>query len=162
VGRSLDRSGHLLETSQRGVSFPELLVVISILALGAMVTIPLIADRIHQAKLDAAAGQYAVTLRAARMIAVSKQRSVAVTTRVAPDNVYEYVDASGRLRPTRLPDGAWFDPDESSAEVVFGPDGSLDDAARTVIKATMSGGVVEVWTIDVPLAGIPRVSHDIE
>jgi len=162
LGRPHDRSGRHRKTTWRGVSFPELLVVISILALGAMVTIPLIADRIHQAKLDAAAGQYAVTLRAARMIAVSKQRSVTVTVRAAPDNVYEYVDASGRLRSTRLPDGAWFDPDESDATVVFAPDGSLDDATSTVIKARMSGGVVEVWTIDVPLAGIPRVSHEIE
>jgi Tfp pilus assembly protein FimT len=162
VGRPLDRSGHRLETSWRGVSFPELLVMIAILALAAMVTIPLIADRIHQAKLDAAAGQYAVTLRAARMIAVSKQRSVAVTVRAAPDNVYEYVDAAGRLRSTHLPDGAWFDPDESDATVVFAPDGSLDDATSTVIKARMSGGVVESWKIDVPLAGIPRVSHEIE
>lgn len=143
-----------------GVSLPELLVVISILALGVMISIPLIADRVHDAKLRAAASRYAMTLRAARMVAVAEQMPVTVTVRPDPDNVYEYLDSGGRLRTTELPGGAWIDEVESTPSFTFGPDGSLDATAKTVLRSKMSAGTVESWTVDIPLTGIPRVRRD--
>jgi type II secretory pathway pseudopilin PulG len=139
------------------VSLPELLVVIAILALGVMVSIPMIADRVHLAKAQSAVGQYAVTLRAARMIAVSKQTPVTVTVRVHPDNFYEYNDAMGRLRTTRLPAGVWFDDTESTGDLVFSPDGSLAAVSKTVIQSTMFDGAVREWVVDVPFSGIPVI-----
>jgi len=136
---------------------PELLVVIAILALGVMVSIPMIADRIQLAKVQSAVGQYAVTLRAARMIAVTKQLPVTVTVRVDPDNLYEYNDSMGRLRTTRLPAGVWIDDTETTGDLVFSPDGSLSAPSRTVIQSRMYNGVVEEWVIDVPFSGIPVV-----
>ena len=157
----MDRPSNLpvarMRFSSRGVSLPELLVVIAILALGVMITIPLIADRVHLAKVQSAVGQYTVTLRAARMIAVSKQSPVTVTVRVNPDNLYEYTDTAGRLRTTRLPAGVWIDDSETTGDLVFSPDGSLSAVAKTVIKSRLSGGVVSEWVIDVPLSGIPVV-----
>ena len=97
MGRRLSYFARRRATMSRGVSLPELIVVIAILALAVIVTVPMIADRVHQAKLRSAASQYAVSLRAARMIAVSKQTTVTVTVHRNPDNRYEYVDATGEL-----------------------------------------------------------------
>jgi len=136
--------------------------VISILALGVMVSIPLIADRVQRTKVRSAASQYAMVLRAARMIAVASQRPVSVNVESHPANAYSYTDRTGKVRATELPDGVWIDPVESSTEVVFGRDGSLASAARTVIASKLSGGRTEVWTVDVPVTGIPQVRHEIE
>jgi Tfp pilus assembly protein FimT len=142
------------------MSLPELLVVISILGLGVMVSIPLIADRVQNAKIRAAASQLAVSLRAARMVAVSRQIPVVVTLAAAPDNTYQFADADGQLRVTRLPDGAWIDGALSSPSIAFAPDGSLSVPATAVIKSTLSSGGVETWTIEVPVTGIPVMSRE--
>ncbi len=155
----LARSRPRAAASRRGVSLPELLVVIAVLALAMMISIPLIADRVHHAKLGAAASQYAVSLRAARMIAVSKQTPVTVSV-LAVDQAYEYLDAMGRLRRTKLPEGVQIDDAESDDAIVFNPNGSLGAPARTVMKSTVSGGVDASWTIDVPVSGIPEVRRD--
>lgn len=136
-----------------------MLVVIAVLALGMMISIPMIADRVHHAKLGAAASQYAVSLRAARMIAVSKQVPVTVSV-FAADNAYEYLDSMGRLRRTKLPEGVRIDDAESNDAIVFSPDGSLVAPAKTVMKSTVSGGVDASWTIDVPVSGIPEAHRD--
>jgi prepilin-type N-terminal cleavage/methylation domain-containing protein len=147
---------------RRGVSLPELLVVISILALGVMISIPLIADRVQRGKVRSAASQYAVALRAARMIAVANQRPVSVNVQPDPANAYSYTDRGGKLRETELPSGVWIDAGDSSPAVVFARDGSLAEAAKTVIASKLSGGRTEVWTVDIPVTGIPQVRHEIE
>jgi len=145
---------------ERGVSLPELLVVIAILALGVMVSVPLIADRMHDIKLSSAVSQYTVSLRAARMVAVATRAPVTVSVDVDPQNTYRYVDSKGRLHTFELPDGAWFDT-TSTAAISFGVNGSLDLPATTILRTRLSGGRVATWTVELPLSGIPSVTHEI-
>lgn len=155
-----------------GVSFPELLVVISILALAMMVSIPLVSERVQAAKLRAAASQYATTLRAARMVAVTRQMPVEVTILFDPYPVppsgdgpdgeysYQYFDSAGREHTTKLPPGAWVDQALSDLTVRFAPDGSLAAPAKLLIK-TVSPSGTDTWTVETPVTGVPRVIHDV-
>ena len=88
-----------------GVTLPELLVVVSIIALAVMVAVPAISRAIHSARIRASVDHFAVTIRAVRMIAVTKQTQVELTVSIDPVNYYEYVDLKGMLRRYDTPTG---------------------------------------------------------
>jgi hypothetical protein len=140
------------------VSLPELVVVIALLALGVIVTVPLIADRVHDVKLRSAVSQFTVSLRAARMTAVARGTPVTVDVS-ATAGTYGYVDASGTARTFALPPGARFDP-ASTPAITFQPAGSLDATATAILEALFSNGTVRRWTVDVPLSGFPTVTQE--
>jgi Tfp pilus assembly protein FimT len=144
--------------AERGISLPELMVVIALLALGVIVTVPLIADRVHDIKMQSAVSEFTVALRAARMAAVARGATVTVTVS-ASDGSYGFADAAGTARTYLLPAGARFDP-SSTAAIPFRPDGSLDAAATAILEARFSDGTVRSWTVHVPLSGFPAVTHD--
>jgi prepilin-type N-terminal cleavage/methylation domain-containing protein len=145
---------------RRGVSLPELLVVVAILALGILVTVPLVADRILAARLRGAVGQYAVSLRAARMLAVSRNAEITVIVEPAPDNVYRYADSSGVERSVEMPRGVNIT--SSDSPIRFRPDGSLDAStpAITVLRAELGGGQYETYTVTTSIHGVPTVERD--
>jgi Tfp pilus assembly protein FimT len=141
-----------------GVSLPELLAVVALLALALLVTIPLVSSRVHEARLRAAASQFVTTLRAARMIAISKNVTCTVTVAPDPANRYAYTDASGALRTVELPAGVRFDP--ATPSFAFRPDGRLDARSEAVIEAALSGGRTEIWRVIVPPSGIAEVKRE--
>lgn len=88
---------------------PELLVVVALLALAALVTIPLAARLVHELRLRSTADQFLVTVRAARMVAVTTGRQTSLTVSPHPEDSYLYLDAGGRRRETCLPTGVRID-----------------------------------------------------
>jgi type II secretory pathway pseudopilin PulG len=146
---------------QAGVSLPELFVVIAILALGIVISVPLIATRVHAVKLQAAVSQYVGALRAARVIAVSRATSVTVSIQAGTgEHSYQYQDTNGALRKTALPPGVHFGTGSCPA-ILFTANGSTAGDCTTVIARSTPGGPDgERYVVHVPLSGIPRVVHE--
>jgi hypothetical protein len=94
------------------------------------------------------------------MVAVAKRVPVTVTVGVDPLNNYRYVDSKGRLRTFDLPAGAWFDT-ASTPAISFRVNGSLDLPATTILRTRLSDDRVASWTVELPLSGIPSVTHEI-
>jgi prepilin-type N-terminal cleavage/methylation domain-containing protein len=157
MGRQ-DRGG---ACGPRGVSLPELLVVIALLALAALVTIPLTARRVHELRLRSNADQFLVTVRAARMVATTTGRRTVLTVSPHPDDRYEYVDAAGRTRVMELPQGVRID-EGSALTLAFRANGSLEPPvpAIVVLKARLPKGLVERWTVTTPMSGIPSMVRE--
>ncbi len=141
--------------TSRGVSLPELLVVVAILGLGLIVSIPIISHRVFAAELQATAGEFAVSLRAARMVAVTKLITVTVT--IEPDGTYSYVDAGGV--PRRFPPPPGIVITSTPATIVFMPNGSVQAAALTVFTPMATDAGLGQWQVDTPLSGIPRLER---
>ena len=142
---------------QRGFSLGELLVVIAIVALAAGVSIPLVAEQFRQAKIRGAADQFTMTLKAARMIAVTKRATVDVTVATHPTNTYTYPDQGGTLRTVQLPDGVRIV--SSTSPISFRLNGSVPAAATTVMEADLTANTTERWTVTTSILGVPTISH---
>ena len=139
--------------------------MVSIIALGVAVSVPLIAESVRTARIRAAAEQFVYSLRAARMIAVSKRAPLTMTVVAHPGNFYSYEDAYSRTRRTDLPDGARIS-STTSATVEFQPNGSIAEVGHTAIfesGVVRPGGVFEVserWTVTTNVIGVTNVSHE--
>lgn len=142
---------------QRGFSLGELLVVIAIVALAAGVAVPLVAEQFRQAKIRAAADQFSMTLKAARMIAVSKRTTVNVTVATDPTNSYSYPDQTGTVRTVQVPDGVRIL--SSTDPISFRLNGSIPAQATTVMEADLTSGTTERWTVTTSVLGVSTISH---
>jgi type II secretory pathway pseudopilin PulG len=140
-----------------GFSVGELLVVLAVIGLVVAIAIPLVAEQIRMAKIRGAADEYAMALKAVRMIAVSKRAPQAMTVLVHPTNQYSYADTHGDIREVQLPDGVRFT--SSTNPITFQLGGLLNVQASTVLEADMTGGVVERWTVTIGIMGMPSVDH---
>src|SRR5262245_13774928 len=91
----------------RGFSLTEILIVVAIIGLAIAITVPLVAENVSQARIRAAADQFSVDLRAARMIAVSKRATPYLDVSVQPDpvNRYTFVNGRGETRVVQMPTG---------------------------------------------------------
>lgn len=143
---------------QLGVSLPELLVVIALLALTALVTIPITTRRVSELRLRAAADEFVVVLRAQRMLAVTRGRQTRVEVSGYPENRYEYTSGDGRLITVEIPGWIRIDP-ASTPLITFRPNGSLATAAATV-RFEGRYENLESWTIRVPANGVPRSERE--
>lgn len=145
---------------RRGFSLPELLLVVSILALCVLFTVPFVTTKMRETRLRSAAGQFAVTLRAARMVAVTAGTRTPVTVRAYDaGNSYEYTDSTGKLRQVQLSGGVAIV--SSDSPIVFMPNGSVD-AAEPPVTRFKALHVPEEWTVQTSLGGVPFVSHTSE
>jgi Tfp pilus assembly protein FimT len=148
------------------VTLPELLVVISIISMAVAVSIPLIGNAIRSANARAAAGTFAVNLRAARMLAVNENAPVTIDVETEPHadcfctpTFYEYPDRRGDLRRFEMPQGVTIE--SSTDPIVFLPNGSLPGGSSTTIRVDTRDGVRDVWTIETGVSGIPIVEHEV-
>ena len=149
-----------LRKNQRGFSLGELLVVVAILGLVVLVAVPLIAEQVRAAEVRAAGDQLAMSLKAARMVAVSTHADVVFTIEVDPDNKYSYTDNRGRLRETVVPSSVTIT--SSDGDITFTDRGSIDSATTMdiVLEANLTSGTVDRWTISTSILGVSSVSHD--
>jgi len=134
-----------------------MLVVIAIMGLIAGVSIPLVSEQFRQARIRAAADQFSMTLKAARMIAVTKRTTVDIDIGVHPTNTYTYPDQTGTVRTVQLPSGVRIV--SSTDPISFRLNGSLAAAATTVIEADLTPGTRERWTVTTSILGVPSISH---
>jgi len=141
-----------------GFSLSELLVVLAIIGIAVAIGIPLVAEQVRQAKIRSAADQFAVDLRAARMIAVSSHTATSIVVQANPTNAYQYTNAQGQLRRYEMPEGLRIV--SSTSPITFQLNGSVTAAATTVLETSLSEGVVERWTITTSLLGVPKVVRE--
>ncbi len=139
-----------------GVTLPELLVVVSIIALAVTIAIPVISEAVRSARVQTATDQFAVSLMAARMLAVTRQTPVDVTVAVHPANYYEYPDRSGRLKRFEMPKGVRIS--ASSNPITFRADGSVEGGASTTFEAAVGAGGSKRYEVDVSILGISTVT----
>lgn len=142
---------------QRGFSLGELLAVLAIAGIVVTIGVPLVSEQLRQAKIRSAADQYAMSLKAARMIAVSKHAALPVTVQADPANTYSYADTDGDVRTIRMPDGVRIVSTDSP--ITFQTNGSLTAQATTVIEANMTAGEIERWTVTTSILGISSIDH---
>ena len=117
----------------RGITLPELLVVLAIIGLAVTVAVPIMSSAIQSARTRAAIDQFAVSLMAVRMLAVTKQAPIDLTVAADPGNYYEYPDRYGSVQRFEMPDGVRIV--SSTDPITFQPNGMVDGGARTVIEA---------------------------
>ena len=140
-----------------GVTLPELLVVVSIIGLAVTIAVPAITEAIRSARVQTATSQFAVSLMAARMLAVTRQTPVDFRVAVEPESYFEYPDRNGRLRRYEMPSGVRIS--ASTNPITFRADGSVVGGARTTIEAAHGRGASERWEIEVNILGISTVMH---
>lgn len=151
-----------------GFTFPEILVVVSIIALATAVAIPLVAETVRSARIRGAAQQLAVSLRAARMIAVSANRQIdfnVILDDTEEGPYYEYPDNRGSIQRVRFPEGIQIDTGASSLDVRFLPNGSVVGGPHQVVleAGQFQGGLLERgerWTIITNSVGVTVVDHE--
>jgi prepilin-type N-terminal cleavage/methylation domain-containing protein len=141
----------------RGITLPELLVVVAIIALAVTVAVPLISDAVRAARVRTATDEFALSLMAARMLAVTRQAPVDVTVAVDPGNYFEYRDRSGELQRYEMPVGVRIV--SSTSPITFEPNGMVDGGASTTIEARRGGSSVEVWEIETSILGVSTVTR---
>ncbi len=149
-----------VRSKQRGFSLPELLVVVAVIGLVVMVAVPLIAEQIRSAEVRAAGDQLAMSLKAARMVAVTTHTPVVFTVEVDPDNKYSYTDNKNNLREIVVPDSVSIT--SSDGDITFKLNGAIDSATAMdiVLEANMTGGDIDRWTVSTSILGVPSVTHD--
>jgi len=139
------------------VTLPEILVVLSIVALAVAIAVPVVGDAIRSARIRVAADHLVVTFKAARMIAVSGQAPLDLVIYSDTENAYEYTDATGRLRRYEFPPGVRIV--TPTTTVTFRANGSVGSNLTTRLEVDMDRGGKEVWTIETNLLGIARVTR---
>ena len=142
----------------RGVSLSELLVVMAIIGIAVAIGIPLATQQMRMARIRGAADQLAMDIKAARMIAVSTRADVDMTIDTQPTNAYEYTDNQGKLRRIEMPDGVRIT--SSDSPLTFHLNGSLDNAATTVLEIDVSGSLTERWTISTTILGVSKTEFE--
>ena len=141
----------------RGFTMTESLVVIVIIGMTVVIAIPLISERVRSARIQVAAKQFVVDLRAARLKAISNRRSVDVVVAVDPVNSYEFTDSRGRDHQVQLPKGVRIV--NSNALVQFRANGSVLGGASTVLETDVSKYEGVRWTVTTSVLGVTRTTH---
>lgn len=141
----------------RGITLPELLVVLAIIALAVTVAVPIISGAIQSARTRTAIDQFAVSLMAVRMLAVTQQAEVSLSVAADPENYYEYPDRHGSTQRFEMPDGVRIV--SSTDPIAFQPNGMVDGGARTVFEARRSGTPTETWEIETSILGVAKVTR---
>ena len=143
---------------QRGVSLAEVLAIVALIGIVVAVSIPLVWEQVRQGKIRTAADQYTMTLKAARMMAVSKHTPQSVTVLTAPTNSYTYLNTRNESISIAMPEGVRIA--STTNPITFQINGSIAAAATTVIEADLTAGVTERWTVSTGIGGVPTVPRE--
>ncbi len=142
---------------QRGVTLPEVLVVMAIITLAVMVAVPVMSEAVRSAKVRATVNHFAVSLKAARMLAVTRHRPVEVRVFDAGGaNAFEYEGRDGQVRRVAMPAGVRIA--GSTSPIVFQPTGAVVGGASTTIEVELNDRVREVWRIETSTLGMATVT----
>jgi prepilin-type N-terminal cleavage/methylation domain-containing protein len=150
------------ERKERGFSLTEILVVVAIIGLAVAITVPLVAEAVNQNRIRAAADQFAVDLRAARMIAVTKRADPFLDVSVTPNptNRYTFVNGRGEPRTVDLPVGVRIISPSTAYTVRFLRDGSVSGGGNTtVMRVQLNDGVEEEWRVITNAMGVTRITR---
>lgn len=148
--------------TERGFTLTEILVVVAIIGLAVAITVPLVAEAVNQNRIRTSADQFAVDLRAARMIAVTKRASPYLDVSVTPNptNSYTFVNGRGETRNVQLPAGVRIITPSTAYTIRFLRDGSVTGGGNTtVMRVQLNSGVEEEWRVITNAMGVTRVTR---
>ena len=141
-----------------GFSLSELLAVMALIAIAIGIGIPIVNEQVRIAEVRAAADDLALHLRAARMISVTKHKTITFTANVDPTNTFSYEGNDGRFRTIAMPDRIRI-ATASDHSVNFKKNGSVDVACSIIIESDVSGAR-ERWTASVSTMGMTTLVHE--
>ena len=142
---------------EAGFSLAETLIVLALIGITVAIGIPLVNEQVRIAEIRSATDQFAVHLRAARMIAVSQHRDVDVTISADPINTMSYERTLGDPLVIAMP-GTVKIMSGSAATITFHSDGS-SDASSTVTTESVVSNATERWLLTVNVLGFVSVAH---
>ncbi len=148
---------------QAGVTLPEMLVAVTIIAMAVLVAVPTISETLRSTRLRTATRSLEATFRAARIVAVTQRTDMPIEVRTGPappttpgptENQYTYTDLRGIPRTETMPPGIRIV--ASTSPIVFRPNGTLDAEAVTVLEVQTRQGP-RTWEIRTSRMGVTRV-----
>ena len=154
---SYERGRRIGGQREAGFSLPEMLAVVALIGISIAIAIPLVNEQVRIAEIRGCADQAGLDMRAARMIAVSKHKTIVMTVNADPVNSYSYERTDGSTRTITMPSRVKIT-SGSSATVTFKPDGSTA-AAGTVIFQSQVSTKTEQWTMTVNTLGLTDLAH---
>ena len=152
---------------QAGFSLAEMLIVIAFIAITVAIGIPLVNEQVRIAEVRSSADDLALHLRAARMLAVAKHKTIVFTVNVDPVNSFSYkaLDDSSiftgdnpKVRgPFKMP---------TRVKIVTGSDGSISfmqngsvDFVSSIVLESQVSNYLERWTATVNTVGLTTLAH---
>jgi len=119
--------------------------------------IPLVNEQVRIAEVRAAADDLALHLRAARMISVTKHKTITFTVYVDPTSTFEYEGLNGKQKLVAMPARVRIAP-ASDRLINFKGNGSVDAASTIILESDVSGAR-ERWTASVNSVGLTTLLH---
>ena len=126
-------------------------------AIAIAVGIPIVNEQVRIAEVRAAADDLALHLRAARMISVTKHKTITFTVSVDPTSTFEYEGLNGKPKLVAMPARVRIAP-ASDRVINFKGNGSVDVASTIFLESDVSGAR-ERWTASVNSVGLTTLLH---
>lgn len=142
---------------QAGFSLAEMLAVLALIGISIAIGIPLVNEQIRIAEVRGAADDLALHLRAARMLAVTKHKTIVFTVNIDPANTFSYEGNNGLTKTISMP-GRVKIVTGSRASISFKLDGSVDALSTVILESNVSDKL-ERWTATVNTLGLTTLAH---
>ena len=142
----------------RGFSLAELLAVMAMVAIAVGIGIPIVNEQLRIAEVRAAADDLVLHLRAARMISVTKHKTIDFKVNVDPVSTFEYEGLNVPRKYIPMPGRVRIAP-ASDRSIVFRKNGSVEVASTIILEADVSGAC-ERWTATVSTVGLTTLTHE--
>jgi type II secretory pathway pseudopilin PulG len=134
-----------------------MLAVVALIGIAIAIGIPLVNEQVRIAEIRSTADQAGLDMRAARMIAVSKHKSIVVTVNADPTNTYSYERTDGSTLTVATPSRVKITTG-SSGSITFKQDGSTAGAGSVIFQSVVSTKT-EQWTMTVNTLGLTDLAH---
>ena len=132
--------------------------MLALVAIAVGIGVPLVNEQLRMAEVRAAADDLVLHLRAARMISVTKRKSIEFKVNVDPVSTFEYEGLTGPRKYVAMP-GRVRIASASDSLIVFKKNGSVDVASSIILESDVSGAC-ERWTATVTTVGLTTLSHE--
>ena len=142
---------------QAGFTMAEMLVVITLIGITVAIGIPLVNEQLRIAEVRGAADDLALHLRAARMIAVTKHKTITFTVNADPTNTFRYEGNDGKPKVISMP-GRVRIASASDNSISFFQNGSVDATSSIVLESNVSDKL-ERWTATVNTVGLTKLAR---
>ena len=142
---------------QAGFSMAEMLVVIAFIAITVAIGIPLVNEQVRIAEVRSSADDLALHLRAARMIAVAKHKTIVFTVSADPTNTFSYEGNDGKMKTITMPNRVKI-ATGSDGSISFFQNGSVDATSAIVLESNVSDKL-ERWTATVNTVGLTKLAR---
>jgi len=127
------------------------------IAIAIAIGIPLVNEQVRIAEVRAAADDFALHLRAARMISVTKHKTITFTVYADPTSTFEYEGMNGKTKLVAMPGRVRIAP-ASDRSIKCKRNGSVDAASMIILESDVSSAR-ERWTASVNSVGLTTLAH---